>query len=124
VGALLGATFRDRRVGTFTTNPRTNGGETYPAQTYDVDVTQTPAMWSIYAKPELQVAFPLRERLHLTAGIAAIWLITPDPGLPKWVPNGSKINAASSGQATFPEDKLLDSIVFLITPEASIRYEF
>lgn len=124
VGALLGATFRDRRAGTFTTNPRTSGGAVVPAQTYAVDVTQYPSVLSIYAAPEVQFAYPLAERLHLAFGVEALLLLTPQSSRPQWTPNGSKIDAATSGQATFAAEDLMNDALFLFTPQASIQYEF
>lgn len=123
-GVLLGATFRDRRSGTFTTNPRMNGGATYPAQTYEVDAAQDSSVLSIYAAPDVQVHIPLKERLHLAIGIETLLLLTPESSMPQWSPNASKVDAATSGQATFLKESLMGSALLFITPGASLRYEF
>lgn len=124
VGALIGGKFRDHRVGTFTTNPRTSDGTTYPAESYEVDVTQVPSMFSLYAAPEIQIAFPLSEHLYLGVGIEALLLLTPALGMPQWSPNTSKVDAGTSGQATFMKEDLMGSVLCVITPQASVRYEF
>lgn len=123
-GALLAGTFRDRRTGQFVTNPRQVGSTQLPAQTYAFDTTQYETPLLVYVSPEVQMGFPLAERLHLQVGLEAMVLIAPASNIPTWSPEASRIDAGSSGQAAFPAQTLMGSTQVFIMPAASLRYEF
>jgi len=124
-GAFFGARFRDHRVGTFQTVAQTVGTEMFSAETYSVDMTQYASTTALYVEPNVQMAFPLAERLHLQAGIDALILVSPQ-SVPTWsnADPTSRVRAGSTGQAVFPEQPLMGSVLVFVAPEVSLRYEF
>jgi len=124
VGALMG-TFQDHREGDFKTEGRFNltTNQWVPSEPYHVSFTQKPpTVISVYVAPEVRMGFPLAERLEFSVGLKGLLLVTPRQ--PMWDPFASRVNAKSSGFATFPEQDLMGVVVVAVEPGVGIRYEF
>lgn len=116
-GALVGAKFRDHRVGTFAAVGAENA--------FSVDVVQYHPTFALYVAPSVQVAIPLAERLHLQGGIDAMVLFWPG-AVPTWSPNdlGSYVRKPNQELAAFEKASLMNNNLVMIAPSVTVRYEF
>jgi PEGA domain len=124
-GALVGAQFRDHRVGSFETVKEVLNNKKFPAESYAVDLTQVQSMTALYIAPNVQMAVPLKERLHLQVGLDALVIVSP--GLaPMWKRDAAapRVKTGKTGLAVFPAQALMNGVMVLVAPEVSIRYEF
>lgn len=124
VGTLLGGQFRDHRTGEFMTNERTTKRGKFLPTPYSVDTTQLQSMFGLYLAPEVSLGLELAERLHVQAGVNALVLLMPTGNALTWKPNDSKVDARTSGLATFGPDALIGAVTLFLSPSASLRYEF
>lgn len=117
-GALVGAKFRDHRVGTFPAEAASQRG-------FSVDVLQYHPTFALYVAPSVQVAYPLAERLHLQVGVDALVFLWPG-SVPTWSQSdvGSYVRNANEELAVFDEEMLMNNTLLYIAPSVSVRYEF
>ncbi|MBI5535806.1 MAG: PEGA domain-containing protein [Deltaproteobacteria bacterium] len=121
VGALLG-TLRDQRTGTFATNPRTtSGGQTLPAVSYDVNISESPSARYLYLAPEARIGKRFGDRFELSVGLQGMFLVAFSQ--PKWE-DKKRVAAASDGVGKFGSKELTGRTVVLLVPSLGARYDF
>jgi hypothetical protein len=125
LGVLLGQ-MRDHRVGTASTNTRNdpNTGDTYPAQTYGFDVTETTPANYLYLAPEIQVGYRFAERFEISAGVQLLALISINQ--PKWADQNPVAPGADYhvGLLRFGRETLAGNVIVVGSPGVAGRMDF
>lgn len=94
----------------------------YMPSTYPVDAGQSFSMTAFYVMPEVRFGVRVRKNLDVMLSLGGTLLIAPNP--PKWVPDDAIFDANTDGSAQFQEEKLVDRVQFIGTPELLVNYRF
>lgn len=116
-GGVVIANVRDDRSGTF----QPAGGESVTIDT----VTYAQDALYAFANPEVRLGYKFTDNFEASLGLQAFLLIaTQQPAWGQKLDKPIELDAKSVGIATYPQDTLTGSVVFLLVPGISARYDF